>query len=219
MKRRPIFFNFFISPKTSSRPSKDSLSVPIILLTIAAIVPFLPQSKHQSLVPNLVANAFSFNPRNPRPRHHPSHLTMSTPTITPEEKPPHKIRAGFLGCGTIASSIATSLAKPDHQTHLAQNSLALTSIHVTRRSESKSNALKERFPDVVTVCETAEEVVRNSDLVFLCVLPQHVEGVLEELKEKGVWRKGEHTLVSLVVSLVFLSLDALIRLDLLPCLF
>mmetsp|Transcript_21797 Transcript_21797/g.45570 ORF Transcript_21797/g.45570 Transcript_21797/m.45570 type:complete len:379 (-) Transcript_21797:203-1339(-) len=193
-----LVFGHNISPKTSSRSSKLSISLPIFLLTIAAIVPFLSPSKLQSSSPNFVANAFSIKPHHLRPRHHPSQLTMSATTANAEDKPTHKIRAGFVGCGTIASSIATSLAKPAHQTHLAQNSLALSSIHVTRRSESKSKALKENFPDVVTVCETAEEVVRNSDLVFLCVLPQHVEGVLGELKEKGVWRKGEHTLVSLV---------------------
>lgn len=49
--------------------------------------------------------------------------------------------------------------------------------------------------------ESAEEVVANSDLVFLCVLPQQVDGVLEDLTSKGVWRKDEHTLVSLVVSI------------------
>jgi pyrroline-5-carboxylate reductase len=109
------------------------------------------------------------------------------------------IRAGFIGCGTIAYSIASGLANPSHSTYLSQNSLALSSIHVTRRSESRSSQLKEAYPDVVTVCETAEEVVKNSEIVFLCVLPQHVDEVLAELKEKGVWKEGVHTLVSLVV--------------------
>ena len=70
---------------------------------------------------------------------------------------------------------------------------------MTRRSESRSSQLKESYPDKVTVCEAAEEVVKNSELVFLCVLPQHVDDVLAELKEKGVWKEGVHTLVSLVV--------------------
>lgn len=109
------------------------------------------------------------------------------------------IKAGFIGCGTIASAIATSLATPDHKTYLSQAGLSLSSICVTRRSESKSTKLKENFPEVVTVYESADEVVANSDIVFLCILPQHVDSVLEDLAKKGVWRTEEHTLVSLVV--------------------
>jgi len=109
------------------------------------------------------------------------------------------IRAGFIGCGTIASAIATGLATPEHAPHLNKQGLSVASISVTKRSESKSSKLKENFPDVVTVCDSAEEVVKNSDIVFLCVLPQYVDGVLEDLAEKGVWREEDHTLVSLVV--------------------
>ena len=108
------------------------------------------------------------------------------------------IKAGFIGCGTIASAIATSLATPDHKIHLYKAGYILQSISVTRRSESKSSKLKENFEDVVTVYESAEEVVLNSNLIFLCVLPQQVDGVLEELTMKGVW-KSDHTLISLVV--------------------
>ena len=118
----------------------------------------------------------------------------------------HPIRAGFIGCGTIASAIATSLAEPNHKSHLAQAGYTLQSICVTRRSESKSTELKENFgTDVVTVYESADEVVANSDLIFLCVLPQQVDSVLEDLKEKGVWRKDDHTLISLVVSILCIS--------------
>ena len=126
-------------------------------------------------------------------------LTSSTSSLQP-------IRAGFIGCGTIASAIATSVAEPNHKSHLAQAGYILQSICVTRRSESKSTKLKENFgADVVTVYESADEVVANSDLIFLCILPQQVDSVLEDLKEKGVWRKDDHTLISLVVrSLYFL---------------
>ena len=109
----------------------------------------------------------------------------------------HTIKAGFIGCGTIASAIATSLAKPEHAEYLADAGLSLSAISVTRRSESKSSKLKENFPDVISVCETAEEVLSNSDLVFLCVLPQQVDEMLSELKQKNAWNDN-HTLVSLV---------------------
>ena len=55
---------------------------------------------------------------------------------------------------------------------------------------------------MVTVYDSAEEVVKNSDVVFLCVLPQHVDAVLGELSDKNVWNE-DHTLVSLVVGEIF----------------
>ena len=116
------------------------------------------------------------------------------------------IRAGFIGCGTIAYSIASGLANPNHSNFFSQHSLSVTSIHVTRRSESRSSQLKNSYHNVVTVCNNAEDVVKNSDIIFLCVLPQHVDEVLGELKEKGVWKEGVHTLVSLVVCTIMKSL-------------
>lgn len=109
----------------------------------------------------------------------------------------HEIRVGFIGCGTIAFAIATSLAKPEHEEYLTEAGLSLSTISVTKRSASKSSKLKEDYP-MVSVYESAEDVVINSDLVFLCVLPQHVDEMLSELKEKGAWDNGKHTLVSLV---------------------
>ena len=82
-----------------------------------------------------------------------------------------RIKAGFIGCGTIASAIATSLATPDHKTHLSKAGYTLQSISVTRRSESKSSKLKENFEDVLTVYESAEEVVSNSNLIFCTLSP------------------------------------------------
>jgi pyrroline-5-carboxylate reductase len=122
-----------------------------------------------------------------------SHAARTTQT------PLRPIRAGLVGCGTIAASIAIGLAETDHVPHLARFGLRLSSISVTRRSETKSRMLEERFPKFVTVYESAWEVVAECELVFLCVLPDQVDGVLADLAEKGVWRREDHTLVSLVV--------------------
>jgi hypothetical protein len=113
-----------------------------------------------------------------------------------------RIRAGFVGCGTIAYAIASGLANPEHSSYLASNGLILSSISVTRRSVSKSSLLKGNYPNVVTVYETAMEVVSNCDTVFLCVLPHQVDGVLMELADGGTWRREDHTLVSLVVRFI-----------------
>ncbi|KAL3817393.1 hypothetical protein ACHAXA_011022 [Cyclostephanos tholiformis] len=112
------------------------------------------------------------------------------------------VRAGFVGCGTIAMSIVRGLANVDHAPYLADNGLVLSSISVTRRSTSKSSILINDYPDVVTAYDTSTEVVSNSDLVFLCVLPHQVDDVLMELVEGGAWRREDHTLVSLSTSRV-----------------
>ena len=124
---------------------------------------------------------------------------------------------GFIGFGTIASSIATGL--------LTQTEVPISSIFVSRRSESKSRALMETFGSTTTATAsstasstttttatntTAVTARRNttiiqisddnqfiadqSDLIFLCVLPQQEEEVLGQLK-----LSQDKTLVSLVV--------------------
>lgn len=126
----------------------------------------------------------------------PSALAAANGGEEQEQPPLREITAGFLGCGTIAAAIATSLAA--HPTHLASQGLRVTSISVTRRSAAKSAALAEEFPDLVTVCDSTTEVVRASELVFLCVLPSAVEETLAGLGEE--WDDARHTLVSLVAT-------------------
>ncbi|KAL7489416.1 hypothetical protein ACHAW6_015010 [Cyclotella cf. meneghiniana] len=149
-------------------------------LSATQISPYTTRSSlNRHAHPNLVRNIFNMSMND-----------KDTVSLQP-------IRAGFIGCGTIAYSIASGLAKPSHAFYLSQHSLTLSSICVTRRSESRSTKLKESYPDVVTVYDSAEEVVKNSEIVFLCVLPQHVDGVLRDLRDKNVWNE-DHTLVSLV---------------------
>ncbi len=97
------------------------------------------------------------------------------------------IKLGFIGCGTIASSIATGL--------LTQTQVPIASMIVSRRSESKSSALIEKFGDnIIQISDENQVIVDRSDIIFLCVLPEHEQEVLGQLeicKEK--------TLVSLVV--------------------
>jgi pyrroline-5-carboxylate reductase len=118
-------------------------------------------------------------------------LILPTPLLRP-------IHAGFIGRGTIASSIIIGLATPEHTTYLANNGIQLSSISITRRSVSKSTMLQERFPNIVTIHEMAHEVVLNSDIIFLCILPTQVDEVLTDITERGLWKCDKHILISLV---------------------
>jgi pyrroline-5-carboxylate reductase len=97
------------------------------------------------------------------------------------------IKVGFLGCGTIAAAIATGLA--------TQNKVKVASIAVSHRSASKSKALQESFPDLVSIHEDNQEIVDQSDIVFLCVLPKYASQVLQDLQ----FDNTKHSLVSIVV--------------------
>lgn len=109
------------------------------------------------------------------------------------QKPTHRQAAsqeiasiGFIGCGTIASAIVTGICS---------TSTSTAKIRVSRRTESKSSLLQVTFPDQVTVHDDNQEIVDQSDVVFLCVLPQRAAGILQSL----TFDPSKHRLVSLVV--------------------
>jgi len=101
------------------------------------------------------------------------------------------IRVGILGFGTIASAIATGL--------LTQNEIPIQYISITKRSERKSKSFKSQFPDKVRLITERgppglQQIVEDSDLVLLCVLPQQVDDILKEITLDST----RHTLISLV---------------------
>ena len=98
-------------------------------------------------------------------------------------------KVGFIGCGTIASAIATGIA--------GQNKISVESIAVSRRSVTKSTALAKQLAPLVSVYDSHQDLLDDSNLIFLCVLPQHASQVLQELR----FNNSQHTLVSLVVSI------------------
>lgn len=95
-------------------------------------------------------------------------------------------KLGFVGCGMIASCIATGLAK--------QNAIKVEKISVSRRSEKKSSALAAQFPDLVHVFDDNQDVVNNADIVFITVLPEQANEVLDGLN----FDTSRHVLISLV---------------------
>lgn len=104
-----------------------------------------------------------------------------------EEKEVEGVRLGFIGCGTIASAIATGL--------LSQTQIPILSITLSRRSESKSSVLKQTFgDDIIQISDENQIIVDRSDIIFLCVLPQQEKEVLSNLNISD-----DKILISLVV--------------------
>ena len=101
-------------------------------------------------------------------------------------------KVGFIGCGTIAAAIATGLATVDYDD---EDEPVVESMAISRRSQTKSDTLKERFPDLVTVYDNNQDILDQADIVFITVLPQQASEVLQSLK----FDLERHHLVSLVV--------------------
>ena len=99
-------------------------------------------------------------------------------------------KLAFVGCGTIAVAIATGLATASADT----TQVSIESIGVSQRSTSKSAALAAQFPDLVSVYTDNQELVDSADVVFVTVLPEQVNEVLQNLK----FDPSRHVLVSLV---------------------
>ena len=132
-----------------------------------------------------MTNAFPPSLSSKLPTPNTSRLSGTTSDGLEQEQ--NGVKLGFIGCGTIASAIATGL--------LTQDQINISSVALSRRSESKSKALVEKFgDDVIQVSDDNQFIVDNCDIIFLCVLPQQEEQVLSQLKISE-----EKTLVSLVV--------------------
>jgi pyrroline-5-carboxylate reductase len=78
---------------------------------------------------------------------------------------------GILGVGSIASSIVVGLC---------DGVAGAPEIVLSPRSEARSGDLAARFP-TVSVASTNQDVVDQSDVVVVCVLPQQAEEVLRQL--------------------------------------
>ena len=94
-------------------------------------------------------------------------------------------RIAILGGGNIGMSLARGLVRAGHS-HPGD-------IIITRRSKAASmDIAKEGF----RATESNQEAVGNSDLIVLAVLPQQLDGVLDDIRESI--REANHLLVSVV---------------------
>ena len=104
---------------------------------------------------------------------------------------------GFVGCGTISVAIITGLCTLPPSQRPAR-------IVVSPRNAKKSSALAAKFPDIVSVASSNQDVVDQSAIVFLAVLPQIAKEVIPTLKFHE-----KHTVVSVIAAL---AIDELINL-------
>jgi len=93
-------------------------------------------------------------------------------------------KIGFVGCGTMSAALVRGLC-----TLPAPPSV----VTVSPRNARKASALFEEFPQRVRVAKSNQQVVDQSDVVFIGVLPAIAEDTVRSLKFKPT-----HTVISLV---------------------
>ena len=94
------------------------------------------------------------------------------------------LQVGFVGCGTMSSAIVHGLCTLDAPPR---------SVVVSPRNAEKAAALSETYPSLVRVAASNQEVLDNSDTVFIGVLPKLAEAVIRDLRFEK-----RHTVVSLI---------------------
>ena len=107
-----------------------------------------------------------------------------------QEQGQQGLNIGFIGFGTIASSIATGIVK--------QTQVPIQSITVTRRSQAKSTALQKDFPALTTITDDTQVIIdKATDFIFLCLLPETLQSVLQTV---SFHNNSTATVISVVAS-------------------
>ena len=86
------------------------------------------------------------------------------------------MKLGFIGTGNISSDVITGICK---------SKLAVSKITISLRNKSKSKNLKKKFKDKIKIAKNNQEIVNNSEWVFLGILPEVGEKILPKLKFKS----------------------------------
>lgn len=90
------------------------------------------------------------------------------------------MKIGILGVGVIGSAIIRGLCKDQDMEH---------NLYISPRGKEQSLILSETFSQV-TRCQSNQEVLDQSDLVFISILPQNGLTILSELK----FRRDHHVI-------------------------
>ncbi|WP_442595064.1 late competence protein ComER [Neobacillus sp. D3-1R] len=90
------------------------------------------------------------------------------------------MKLGIIGTGNMGRILTEAI--------LDSNAVSPSSMIVTNRTLEKALLLKDTYPEIVVEL-TAAEVAKQTDLLFICVKPKEVYGVLQDLKK--VLRKDQ----------------------------
>lgn len=95
------------------------------------------------------------------------------------------MKVGIIGTGNMGRILAEAF--------IEGKALSPSALMLTNRTLSKAMLLKEKYPGI-TIGESAEEVAAHSNLVFICVKPLDVIGVLQKIQP---WLTRDKCLISI----------------------
>tara|TARA_Y100000591_G_scaffold51580_1_gene39807 strand:- start:564 stop:1331 length:768 start_codon:yes stop_codon:yes gene_type:complete len=103
---------------------------------------------------------------------------------------------GFIGTGKIASSVITGICK---------SKIKFDKIIISPRNKKTSSFLKKKFRKII-IAKNNQQVVQNSNWVFLSVTPEVGQKIIKDLKFKQ-----KQTIVSFISTINILQLKKMIK--------
>ena len=103
---------------------------------------------------------------------------------------------GFIGVGKIASSVITGICG---------SKISFTKILISQRNKSIANKLKKKFKKEIII-KNNQEIVDNSDWVFLSITPTVGEKIIKKLKFKS-----NQTIISFISTTTLAQLKKAIK--------
>jgi pyrroline-5-carboxylate reductase len=85
------------------------------------------------------------------------------------------MKFGFIGTGTIASSVITGIFK---------SKIYFKKIYISKRNKTNSQKLKKKYNKVI-IAKTNQEIIDKCDWIFLSITPDVGNKIIKELKFKS----------------------------------
>ena len=105
---------------------------------------------------------------------------------------------GFIGTGTIASSVITGIFK---------SKIYFKKIYISKRNNKNSLKLKKRYK-TISIAKNNQEIVDKCDLIFLSVTPTVGNKIIKELKFKS-----SQTIISFISTITLSQLKKAIKVN------
>ena len=102
------------------------------------------------------------------------------------------MKLGFVGTGNISSDVITAICK---------SKIPFKKITISPRNKNKAKSLKKKFKSKIVIAKNNQEVINNSDWVFLGLLPEIGSKILPNLKFKS-----NHTIISFMSTINYKKL-------------
>ena len=105
---------------------------------------------------------------------------------------------GFIGTGTIASSVITGIFK---------SKISINKIYISKRNKKKSQKLKKEY-NKVFIAKTNQEIVDKCNWIFLSVTPTVGNNIIKNLKFKS-----SQTIISFISTITLTQLKKAIKVN------